>query len=125
MTDLIGVLVLVVEKLEECGISYMIVGSHASNSYGIPRATQDADVIVEIVPAKIDKLSAALGDEFYFDIVAAKEALMLGIMFNIIHYETGFKIDLIFLKDHKFHQEDYLVKIMQNEYLQYLEKIVN
>lgn len=107
MTDLNGVVVRVVEKLEECGISYMIVGSHASNSYGIPRATHDADVVVEIGTPKINEFSAALGDEFYFDLVAAKEALKLGIMFNIIHYETGFKLDLIFLGDQAFHQEEF------------------
>lgn len=107
MTDLDVVVVHVIEKLEACGISYMIVGSHASNSYGFPRATHDADVVVEIGPQKINEFSAALGDEFYFDVVAAKEALKLGIMFNIIHYETGFKIDLIFLGDKAFNEQEF------------------
>lgn len=41
-----GVLSFVASKLEHCGIAYMIVGSFASNRYGLSRATHDADLIV-------------------------------------------------------------------------------
>jgi len=39
---------IILDRLEERGISYMITGSFASNVHGIPRATQDADVIFSI-----------------------------------------------------------------------------
>ncbi len=35
---------LILSKLDEYGIPYMITGSFASNIHGLPRATQDADV---------------------------------------------------------------------------------
>ena len=34
--------------LEALGIRYMIGGSLASSLYGVPRATQDVDVVVEL-----------------------------------------------------------------------------
>lgn len=40
------VLIFVVECLEASGIQYMVVGSFASNIHGIPRTTQDADLVV-------------------------------------------------------------------------------
>ena len=34
--------------LDDCNVPYMIVGSFASNLHGLPRATYDADVVIEI-----------------------------------------------------------------------------
>jgi hypothetical protein len=38
----------VIETLESLRIPYMLVGSFASNFYGIPRATNDADFVVPL-----------------------------------------------------------------------------
>jgi hypothetical protein len=35
----------VIDAFEACGIPYMLVGSYASNAYGIARSTQDADFV--------------------------------------------------------------------------------
>jgi len=101
------VLSLVTTKLEECGIRYMITGSFASNLYGVPRATQDADIVVEIEPVAIDKLSLELGSSFYFDTEIAKRSLATPGIFNLIHYESGFKIDLIVRKNRKFSLQEF------------------
>lgn len=37
---------LVLNKLEGCGIAYMLTGSFASNMHGVPRTTYDADIVV-------------------------------------------------------------------------------
>jgi hypothetical protein len=97
----------VAAKFDQCGIEYMIVGSFASNLYGIPRATQDADLVVEISATGIEQLSSVLGDEFYFDVEGAKELLKRGIMLNIVHYATGFKFDLIVRKNRHFSREEF------------------
>lgn len=68
----------VAEKLENCGISYMIVGSFASNLYGLARTTHDADIVIEVDSAsieKIEKLARAFGEEYYFDLETAKNAV--------------------------------------------------
>lgn len=114
MTSLEEVVAFVSTKLEQCGIPYMIVGSFASNIYGIVRATQDADLVVEINAVGIDKLSHALGEKFYFDVEGAKESLQLGVMFNAVHYASGLKIDLIVLKNRPFDHEEFRRKKLAN-----------
>lgn len=114
MMSLEELLAQVAAKFEQCGIDYMIVGSFASNFYGIPRATQDADVVVEISATGIDRLSSNLGDEFYFDVEGAKELLKRGVMLNMVHYATGFKFDLIARKNRHFSREEFQRRKLAN-----------
>ncbi len=95
-------LVLVTEKLESCGIPYMISGSFASSLHGVPRTTHDADIIVEIDAAGVDRLSSLLHPEFYFDATMARVAIRQRILFSAIHFDTGFKIDFIVRKNRPF-----------------------
>jgi hypothetical protein len=37
----------VVEVLETLGVPYMVAGSFASNLHGVPRMTQDADLVID------------------------------------------------------------------------------
>ena len=37
-----------VSALDECRIPYMLVGSYSTNVYGIPRSTEDADLVIEL-----------------------------------------------------------------------------
>ena len=50
----------VIDALERGRVPYMIVGSLASNFHGIPRATADADFVVEIEPGAFQRLSVGL-----------------------------------------------------------------
>ncbi len=97
----------VASLLDECNVPYMIVGSFASNLHGLPRATHDADVVVEIDEHQIDALYLKIGEEFYFDTNAAKKALFFKTMFNVIHFETGFKIDFLPRKKRTFSEEEF------------------
>ncbi len=107
MTAPENVLTFVTTKLEESGISYMVVGSFASNLYGVPRVTLDADLVVEITGNAIEILESSLKDRFYFDKEGAKRAAREKRMFNLIHFETGFKVDLIVRKDRPFSVEEF------------------
>jgi len=98
---------LVLSKLDECGIPYMITGSFASNMHGVPRATQDADVVVEADQGALDRFLESIGAEFYASPEAAREALERQGMFNVVHLETGFKIDLIIRKSRSFSQTEF------------------
>jgi hypothetical protein len=96
------VLRLILSKLDECGISYMITGSFASNIHGLPRATQDADVVIEVEPRTLERFLESLGQAFYRSVEAAMDALAKEQMFNVVHLETGFKVDLIIRKSRPF-----------------------
>lgn len=92
----------VIDALERLGIVYMVAGSFASNFHGVPRMTQDADVVVELDEAGIPALLRELQAEFYVSEAAAREAVRLRRLFNAIHLATGFKVDLVVKKDRAF-----------------------
>lgn len=98
---------LVLTKLDECQIPYMITGSFASNMHGVPRATQGADVVIEADQGSLDRFLENLGAEFYASHEAAREALETQRMFNVVHLETGFKVDLIMRKSRPFSQIEF------------------
>lgn len=98
---------LVLDKLEDCEIDYMLTGSFASNMHGVPRTTYDADIVIEIEPSALDGLVRSLGKDFYASREAAREAVSGGGMFNVIHLESGFKVDFIIRKSRPFSKEEF------------------
>jgi len=80
----------------------MITGSFASNIHGLPRATQGADVVIEVEPRTLERFLENLGPAFYRSREAAMDALAREQMFNVVHLETGFKVDLIVRKSRPF-----------------------
>jgi hypothetical protein len=101
-TDPLAVLRAVVLVLEKLGINYAIGGSWASSFYGIPRMTRDADVSVEPFFGKERELASAFGDGYYVSLAAIKQALRDRSTFNIIHFASGFKIDIFVQGDDAF-----------------------
>ncbi|MGZ3538576.1 MAG: hypothetical protein ACXVAB_11145 [Thermodesulfobacteriota bacterium] len=98
---------LLLSKLDECGISYMITGSFASNIHGLPRATQDADVVIEVERKTLERFLESLTPDFYRSSEAAMDALDRQQMFNVVHLETGFKVDLIIRKSRPFSKMEF------------------
>ncbi len=94
--------------LENSGIAYMLTGSFASAHYGVPRSTQDIDLVIEATAAQLRTFVQSLpGDEYYSDLDAALEAQRKESLFNVIDLATGWKIDLIFRKSRGFSQEEF------------------
>jgi hypothetical protein len=92
--DLIEVTLAVAAVLDRCGIPYTVGGSLASSLSGEPRASLDADVVVQIRPDQIDGLVDLLGDEFYADADAIRRAIGTGGSTNLVHRPSGIKVDL-------------------------------
>jgi hypothetical protein len=99
---------LVLTKLDESGLGYMITGSFASNIHGVPRATQDADIVIETDRKAANRFLKILGADFYVSAEAAQEALTRRGIFNIIHLESGLKVDLIVKKNRPFSRTEFL-----------------
>lgn len=93
-------------RFDEAGIPYMISGSIALSVYITPRMTRDLDVIVE-APAEAGRLIAVFGDRFYLEPAAVDRAIETRRMFNAIHMESLFKIDVIIRKDSAFRLEEF------------------
>jgi hypothetical protein len=86
----------VIGILNNSGLRYMVVGSYASGFWGEPRATFDVDVVISLSAPDLSRLVTLFQpDEFYFSPDAAEDAIRRGTQFNIIHPESGNKIDVM------------------------------
>jgi hypothetical protein len=85
----------------------MVVGSFASSFHGVPRSSQDLDLVID--PGG-DSLRAFLADlppaDYYVDHEAALDALKRRGQFNVIDMATAWKADLIVRKARPFSLEE-------------------
>ena len=94
--------------LDQAGIPYMLTGSFASAYYGVPRSSQDIDLIIEATPARLHTFIQLLpSGEYYADLEMALEAQKRQSLFNVIDLLAGWKIDLIFRKSRPFSEEEF------------------
>ena len=84
----------VISGLDRSGIKYMLVGSYSSNAYGIPRATNDADFVVELQPDSIRLLLAELGPEFQVESQIEFETVTGTIRRRLTYRPGDFEIEL-------------------------------
>jgi hypothetical protein len=83
-----------VAALDEGRVPYVVGGSFASSHHGVPRATNDADLLVDLQPGQVRGLVAAITPAFYIDEELALECSRLRRSFNVIHMATVYKYDL-------------------------------
>lgn len=83
----------IARRLERVGVRYVVGGSLASSLHGEPRSTLDVDVVIDISRANVDALVAALGEAYYIDGSAARDATRHAGTFNAIHGEQAIKVD--------------------------------
>jgi hypothetical protein len=102
-----GFLARLVRKLADAGIPHMVVGSFASSFHGVPRGSQDLDLIIDPQLASLRRFLADLPlDEYYADADAALDALDRRSQFNVIDMATAWKADLIVRKARPFSAEE-------------------
>jgi hypothetical protein len=90
---------IVVQKLaaafEALGIEYMVGGSIASSIHGIPRFTQDVDLVARFgSEPPIEELVRCLENEFYVDADMIRDAITHRSSFNVIYLVTMTKADV-------------------------------
>jgi hypothetical protein len=91
--ELLRYLLDVVEQQE---LPYAIAGSHASMAFGEYRFTMDIDIVIGLTSATLRSFCDAFPTkDFYVSEDGARAAVLRGGMFNIIHPESGQKIDVI------------------------------
>jgi len=105
--DPLDVLKLVVDRLVELHVPYMVGGSFASSFYGVDRSTRDADVVVLMSHMQVGGFVQAFQGDFYLDRGMIERALDAGTSFNIIHLKSMFKVDFFVLKQDAFGQESF------------------
>jgi hypothetical protein len=91
-----GLLQKIRDALDAAHVPYFFSGSYASSAHGVPRATNDVDVVISPDRHQLDLLLAQFPvSAFAVDRDDAIEALRLRSQFNVIHYGTLTKIDFI------------------------------
>jgi len=86
----------ILRTLEGIGAPYMIIGAFAATVYGVSRVTYDIDIVVDLDEPHIQALANAYPlPRYYADPMHMRNAIRLGMMFNIIDTSRGEKADLI------------------------------
>ncbi len=104
MTDALPAFKRLLEVFNRLGISYAVGGSLASSVHGIPRATIDIDIIVDLQQQQIEPFARKLEADFYADPVVIQDCIDAGRSFNLIHYQSGYKFVLFPLSPDPYYQ---------------------
>ncbi len=102
MSDEFSVLKIVSERLEGSGIAFMLTGSFALTYYATPRMTRDLDFVVACEESDVARLVSIFSPDFYVDEDAARSAVRLLRLFNLMHLKSGMKVDMIVRKDSEY-----------------------
>lgn len=94
LSEPIQVVARIARALDELGVPYVVGGSLASSMYGVPRATQDVDLVAALGASHAKRLAELLGDEFYADVDMILDAIRRRASFNVMHLATMFKADI-------------------------------
>jgi len=95
----------VIDALDALHVPYMMVGSFSSNFYGIPRATQDADFVVQLESGLLPSLVEILGPKFQFDRQMSFETVMATRRYVLQSVGGPFSVELFLLSDDAHDQE--------------------
>lgn len=86
-------------------LSYFVVGSTATITYGEPRFTNDIDVVVDLPAAQVKVFCQEFpSDEFYISEAAVADAVRRCFQFNVKHPSSGLKVDFMVLSDSAYDQ---------------------
>ena len=80
------------ERLNRVGIAYMLVGSMASNFWGIPRSTHDLDFVVAMRQADVEALATAFEEGFFIQVESIRCAFAPPYQFNAIDDLSALKV---------------------------------
>ena len=92
----------VLAALRAVGADGFVGGSVASSIHGVPRATRDADLVVNLSARTVSAFVRALGDGFLADEETIRTALGSGRSWNVIDVESAFKVDCFPAGDRRF-----------------------
>ncbi len=101
-----------IDALDSLCIPYMIGGSVASSIHGIPRMTNDVDLVADIKWNQVDAFADALRPDFYADEDLMKSAVRLGRSFNLIHLKSAYKFDIFPLAGSPFRAAEFARRAM-------------
>lgn len=85
---------LAAKPLEAVGARWLVGGSVASSLYGVPRATLDVDLVVELAADQVPTLVRLWSEDFLADERMILDAVERKRTCNLIHLDSALKVDL-------------------------------
>ena len=92
-------------RLNRFSIDYMLVGSMASNYWGIPRSTHDIDFVVEYGSDDVASFVRLFEDDFFIQEISVRSALKPPYQFNALDNRSALKVDFFRLAGDAFDLE--------------------
>jgi len=111
LSDLYQVTAAVCSRFEAIAVPHAVGGSVASSAYGVPRATNDIDLVAALTLDNVDDFVSSLNHEFYVDAGAVREAVRRRGSFNLIHLAAMFKVDVFVPADDRISQSQLLRRV--------------
>jgi len=87
------------QRLDRAQIPYMIVGSMASNYWGVPRSTHDIDFVIEYTTDDVSRIINAFEEQFFIQESSVKAALRPPFQFNALDNRSALKVDFFGIGD--------------------------
>lgn len=82
--------------LDVSGIPYFVTGSFASSAHGVPRSTNDIDLVIAPSRPQLEQLLEQFPESaFAMDREDAFDALARKSLFNVVDYASLWKVDFI------------------------------
>jgi len=107
LTEL-DILKLISERLSAGKFQFMLTGSFALAYYATPRMTRDLDIVLELREPDVERFAGVFAADFYLDPDDARAAVAAQRMFNLMHFQTGIKIDFIVRKATEYREAEFL-----------------
>jgi hypothetical protein len=92
----------VVRVLEDLQVPYAVGGSLASSLHGIPRSTQDGDLVADLRVEHVQPFVAAVSASFYVSPERVLKAVQRRLSFNLVHLKSMVKVDIFVLRPEPF-----------------------
>jgi hypothetical protein len=102
--EMVAALKPVAEALSLLRIPYYVGGSVASSYHGAVRSTMDIDIVCQMREEQIGPFVSQFNDAFYVSEPAIRQAVRRRSCFNLIHFETSFKVDIFISRERPFDQ---------------------
>jgi hypothetical protein len=96
--EALRVILEVAGALEALHVPYAVGGSLASSLHGVPRSTQDGDLVADLRAEHLQPFLAAVAETFYVSPERALQAVQRRTSFNLVHLKTMIKVDVFVLK---------------------------
>jgi hypothetical protein len=114
LSQILKVTATVCSKLDALNVIHVVGGSVASSAHGVPRSTNDIDLVAALSLEEVDDFVNSVARDFYVDEEAVRDAIRSRESFNLIHLASMFKVDVFVPADDPISQSQLKRRVQLN-----------